>query len=132
MMNFQLTIASYKHLEVTQILRILLKFFVNIDAVPYLLHPPPPNPRVTLYAMLQRLVAMNMPLKPDGTVTFTATLFAVIRTSLRIKMDGSIDSCNRELKGIVQKIWKRAPDSVLDAIFPPAGTGKIEFYAMPY
>jgi hypothetical protein len=74
--------------------------------------------------MLQRLVAMNMPLKPDGTVTFTATLFAVIRTSLRIKMEGSIDNCNRELKAIVQKIWKRAPDSVLDAIFPPAGTGE--------
>jgi voltage-dependent calcium channel L type alpha-1F len=67
---------------------------------------------------------MNMPLKPDGTVTFTATLFAVIRTSLRIKMDGPIDTCNRELKSIVQKIWKRVPDSVLDAIFPPAGTGE--------
>ena len=67
---------------------------------------------------------MNMPLKPDGTVTFTATLFAVIRTSLRIKMDGPIDTCNRELKAIVQKIWKRVPDSVLDAIFPPQGTGE--------
>lgn len=67
---------------------------------------------------------MNMPLKPDGTVTFTATLFAVIRTSLRIKMDGPIDTCNRELKAIVQKIWKRVPDSVLDAIFPPPGTGE--------
>jgi hypothetical protein len=67
---------------------------------------------------------MNMPLKPDGTVTFTATLFAVIRTSLRIKRDGSIDTCNKELKAIVQKIWKRAPDNVLDAIFPPPGTGE--------
>lgn len=73
----------------------------------------------------QKLVAMNMPLKPDGTVTFTATLFAVIRTSLRIKMDGAcIDTCNRELKVIVQKIWKRTPQNVLDAVFPPAGSGK--------
>ena len=67
---------------------------------------------------------MNMPLKPDGTVTFTATLFAVIRTSLRIKMDGAcIDTCNRELKIIVQKIWKRTPQNVLDAVFPPHGSG---------
>ena len=66
---------------------------------------------------------MNMPLKADGTVTFTATLFAVIRTSLRIKMEGSIDSCNRDLKGIVMKVWKRTPQSVLDTIFPPPGSG---------
>ena len=72
----------------------------------------------------QRLVAMNMPLKPDGTVTFTATLFAVIRTSLRIKMEGSIDSCNTELKAIVQKIWKRTPQEVLDRVFPPPGSGE--------
>lgn len=68
---------------------------------------------------------MNMPLKPDGTVTFTATLFAVIRTSLRIKMDGAcIDTCNRELKVIVQKVWKRTPQNIFDAIFPPPGSGK--------
>jgi hypothetical protein len=68
---------------------------------------------------------MNMPLKADGTVTFTATLFAVIRTSLHIKMEGSIDSCNRELKSIVMKVWKRTPQKVLDAIFPPPGSGEI-------
>ena len=67
---------------------------------------------------------MNMPLKADGTVTFTATLFALIRTSLRIKMEGPIDECNRELKTIVCKVWKRTPQGVLDAIFPPPGSGK--------
>lgn len=66
---------------------------------------------------------MNMPLKPDGTVSFTATLFAVIRTSLRIKMEGSIDTANEELKAIVLKIWKRTPQSVIDAVFPPKGSG---------
>ena len=73
---------------------------------------------------IQRLVAMNMPLKADGTVTFTATLFALIRTSLRIKMEGPIDECNRELKDIVTKLWKDTKQGVLDAIFPPAGSGK--------
>ena len=67
---------------------------------------------------------MNMPLKPDGSVTFTATLFAVIRTSLRIKMEGSIDTANEELKQIVLKIWKRTPQKVIDAVFPPKGSGE--------
>ena len=46
-----------------------------------------------------------MPLKPDGTVSFTATLFAVIRTSLRIKMEGPIDAANDELRAIVLSVW---------------------------
>ena len=66
---------------------------------------------------------MNMPLKADGTVTFTATLFALIRTSLRIKMEGSIESSNAELKAIVMKVWKRTPQKILDKIFPPKGSG---------
>jgi len=66
---------------------------------------------------------MNMPLKADGTVSFTATLFAVIRTSLRIKMEGPIDVANEELKAIVLSIWKRTSASVIDDIFPPKGSG---------
>jgi hypothetical protein len=31
---------------------------------------------------------MNMPLNSDGTVMFNATLFALIRTNLKIKVDG--------------------------------------------
>lgn len=41
-----------------------------------------------LSSLLQRLVAMNMPLNADGTVTFNATLFALVRTSLKIKTEG--------------------------------------------
>ena len=67
-----------------------------------------------------------MPLKPDGTVSFTATLFAVIRTSLRIKMEGSIDSANDELRQIVLRIWKRTPRDVIDSVFPPKGSGKAQ------
>ena len=37
---------------------------------------------------LQRLVSMNMPLNSDGTVTFNATLFALVRTALKIKTEG--------------------------------------------
>lgn len=38
--------------------------------------------------VLQRLVAMNMPLNSDGTVMFNATLFALVRTALKIKTEG--------------------------------------------
>jgi len=69
----------------------------------------------------KRLVAMNMPLKADGTVEFRATLFAVIRTSLKIKMDGPIDQCNVELRDIMRKIWKRTPEKILDSLVPPPG-----------
>merc|ERR1719427_2270439 len=69
----------------------------------------------------KRLVAMNMPLKADGTVEFRATLFAVIRTSLKIKMDGPIDQCNLELRDIMKKIWKRTPEKILDSLVPPPG-----------
>lgn len=41
-----------------------------------------------LVSPAQRLVAMNMPLNSDGTVTFNATLFALVRTSLKIKTEG--------------------------------------------
>jgi len=32
---------------------------------------------------------MNMPLNSDGTVMFNATLFALVRTSLKIKTEGT-------------------------------------------
>merc|ERR1711892_1285453 len=61
----------------------------------------------------KRLVAMNMPLNADGSVNFNATLFALVRTSLKIKMDGPIDQCNVELRDIMGKI--------LDSLVPPPG-----------
>lgn len=35
---------------------------------------------------------MNMPLNSDGTVTFNATLFALVRTALKIKTEGQCHS----------------------------------------
>ena len=48
--------------------------------------------------LLQRLVAMNMPLNADGSVNFNATLFALVRTSLNILTEGNIDEANEELR----------------------------------
>ena len=60
---------------------------------------------------------MNMLLKADGTVTFTSTLFALIRNSLQIKMEGPIEQCNCELKAIVLNLWRGTPAWMLDPIF---------------
>ncbi|XP_023318725.1 muscle calcium channel subunit alpha-1 isoform X2 [Trichogramma pretiosum] len=69
----------------------------------------------------KRLVSMNMPLNADGTVLFNATLFAVVRTSLKIKTEGNIDDCNAELRSVIKKIWKRTSPLLLDQCVPPPG-----------
>ncbi|XP_011880299.1 PREDICTED: voltage-dependent calcium channel type D subunit alpha-1 isoform X2 [Vollenhovia emeryi] len=69
----------------------------------------------------KRLVSMNMPLNSDGTVLFNATLFAVVRTSLRIKTEGNIDDANSELRAVIKKIWKRTSSKLLDQVVPPPG-----------
>ncbi|XP_035773797.1 muscle calcium channel subunit alpha-1-like isoform X1 [Anopheles albimanus] len=69
----------------------------------------------------KRLVSMNMPLNSDGTVLFNATLFAVVRTSLKIKTEGNIDEANIELRHIIKQIWKRTSNKLLDQVVPPPG-----------
>uniref|UniRef100_A0A671PMK8 Voltage-dependent L-type calcium channel subunit alpha n=1 Tax=Sinocyclocheilus anshuiensis TaxID=1608454 RepID=A0A671PMK8_9TELE len=80
----------------------------------------------------KRLVAMNMPLNSDGTVMFNATLFAVVRTALKIKTEGNLDQANEELRAVIKKIWKRTSMKLLDQVVPPAGDDDItvgKFYA---
>ncbi|KAK9529793.1 hypothetical protein VZT92_013865 [Zoarces viviparus] len=69
----------------------------------------------------KRLVSMNMPLNSDGTVTFNATLFALVRTALKIKTEGNFEQANEELRGIIKKIWKRTSMKLLDQVIPPIG-----------
>uniref|UniRef100_A0A672JIM5 Voltage-dependent L-type calcium channel subunit alpha n=1 Tax=Salarias fasciatus TaxID=181472 RepID=A0A672JIM5_SALFA len=80
----------------------------------------------------KRLVAMNVPLHPDGTVTFNATLFALVRTSLKIKTEGPIDQQNEELKLIIKKLWKRTKPKLIDEVIPPPRGDEVtcgKFYA---
>src|SRR6218665_2330795 len=75
---------------------------------------------------------MNMPLNSDGTVMFNATLFAIVRTALRIKTDGNIDEANEELRAVIRKIWKRTSPKLLDQVVPPATDDDVtvgKFYA---
>uniref|UniRef100_A0A803SLW8 Voltage-dependent L-type calcium channel subunit alpha n=1 Tax=Anolis carolinensis TaxID=28377 RepID=A0A803SLW8_ANOCA len=80
----------------------------------------------------KRLVAMNMPLNADGTVTFNATLFALVRTSLKIKTEGDLDVANKELRAVIKKIWKRTKPKILDEVIPPPEEEEVtvgKFYA---
>lgn len=108
-----------KHLDVVQLLRRI--------------NPPLGFGRLCPHRVAcKRLVSMNMPLNSDGTVMFNATLFALIRTSLKIKSDGNIDHANEELRSVIRKIWKRTPMKLLDQVVPPAGNDDVtvgKFYA---
>uniref|UniRef100_O35505-2 Isoform 2 of Voltage-dependent L-type calcium channel subunit alpha-1C n=1 Tax=Cavia porcellus TaxID=10141 RepID=O35505-2 len=80
----------------------------------------------------KRLVSMNMPLNSDGTAMFNATLFALVRTALRIKTEGNLEQANEELRAIIKKIWKRTSMKLLDQVVPPAGDDEVtvgKFYA---
>uniref|UniRef100_A0A8D3CZ39 Voltage-dependent L-type calcium channel subunit alpha n=1 Tax=Scophthalmus maximus TaxID=52904 RepID=A0A8D3CZ39_SCOMX len=80
----------------------------------------------------KRLVAMNMPLNSDGMVTFNATLFALVRTALKIKTEGNPEQENEELRGIIKKIWKRMKPKLLDEVIPPHEEEEVtvgKFYA---
>lgn len=80
---------------------------------------------------------MNMPLGQDGTVQFNATLFAIVRMSLRVELPNedqgkTLDEANENLRSTIKKIWKRTPNDFLDQIIPPAGNDAItvgKFYA---
>ncbi|KAL2103467.1 hypothetical protein ACEWY4_000335 [Coilia grayii] len=103
-----------KHLDVVALLRRIQPPLGLWQAVPspcglqVVVHmftppaPPPPPP--------QRLVAMNMPLNSDGTVTFNATLFALVRTALKIKTEGSDSGevlCHFLIQDYFRKFRKR-------------------------
>uniref|UniRef100_A0A8D0XJV9 Voltage-dependent L-type calcium channel subunit alpha n=1 Tax=Sus scrofa TaxID=9823 RepID=A0A8D0XJV9_PIG len=80
----------------------------------------------------KRLVGMNMPLNSDGSVTFNATLFALVRTALKIKTEGNFEQANEELRAIIKKIWKRTSMKLLDQVIPPIGDDEVtvgKFYA---
>ncbi|KAL1020919.1 hypothetical protein UPYG_G00006400 [Umbra pygmaea] len=80
----------------------------------------------------RRLISMNMPLNSDGTVTFNATLFSLVRTALKIKTEGNFEQANEELRAIIKKIWKRTSMKLLDQVIPPIGEDEVtvgKFYA---
>lgn len=67
----------------------------------------------------KRLVAMNMPMNPDGTVNFNATIFALVRTGLQIRTEGNIMEADAELRKTLLMLWKETDTNLLDQVVPP-------------
>ncbi|XP_063720723.1 voltage-dependent calcium channel type A subunit alpha-1-like isoform X3 [Symsagittifera roscoffensis] len=69
----------------------------------------------------QRLIKMNMPLDSENRVHFTTTLFALIRTSLRIKLPyaDEMNQANEELRGIIKNMWPSLSPKMIDLLVPP-------------
>ena len=61
---------------------------------------------------------MNMRLNSDGTVNFNATLFALVRTSLKIMTEGNIDENNDDLRAQIIKMFKLVDIDMLNQCCP--------------
>lgn len=61
---------------------------------------------------------MNMPLNDDGTVSFSTTLFALIRTSLNIKLRGNMNANDTELRKMIKRVWPKTSEKVLNKLIP--------------
>ncbi|ODM86917.1 Voltage-dependent calcium channel type D subunit alpha-1, partial [Orchesella cincta] len=67
----------------------------------------------------KRLVAMNMPMNPDGTVNFNATIFALVRTGLQVKTEGNIMEADAELRRTLLSLWRDVDPRLLNQVVPP-------------
>ncbi|XP_032905135.1 voltage-dependent N-type calcium channel subunit alpha-1B [Amblyraja radiata] len=70
----------------------------------------------------KRLVRMNMPIAEDGSVHFTSTLMALIRTALDVKIaaGGAFQhQCDAELRKEIIVVWPNLSQKVLDILVPP-------------
>lgn len=74
----------------------------------------------------KRLIRMNMPVREDGTVNFSTTLFALIRESLSIKMRDAaeMDEADEELRQMLRKIWPVKVKKLMKYLVPP-DNGKV-------
>ena len=71
-----------------------------------------------MFFFYQRLIKMNMPLNEDNTVSFSTTLFALIRTSLNIKLRGNMNANDTELRKMIKNIWPKTSEKVLNKLIP--------------
>ncbi|XP_047135700.1 voltage-dependent calcium channel type A subunit alpha-1 isoform X1 [Hydra vulgaris] len=70
-------------------------------------------PKVVAY---KRLIRMNMPVNPDGTVSFYTTLLSLVRLSLDICTKGDSFESDKELKTTIKFLWPKIKN--LQKFFP--------------
>ena len=78
----------------------------------------------------KRLIRMNMPINKKGRVTFTTTLFALIRDNLKINVRESaeMDQADLELRATILKVWPITRSGKIDLLVPTedsTGQGKL-------
>ena len=68
----------------------------------------------------KRLIRMNMPIDKEGRVTFTTTLFALIRDNLKINVRESaeMDQADLELRATIMKVWPITRAGKIDLLVP--------------
>ncbi|KAJ6647412.1 Voltage-dependent calcium channel type A subunit alpha-1, partial [Pseudolycoriella hygida] len=69
----------------------------------------------------KKLIRMNMPVDADGNVTFTTTLFALIRENLSIHMRPAeeMDKADEELRETIKHMWPLQGPKMIDLLVPP-------------
>ncbi|CAB4001908.1 voltage-dependent N-type calcium channel subunit alpha-1B-like isoform X1, partial [Paramuricea clavata] len=72
-------------------------------------------PKMVAY---KRLIKMNMPLDENETIQFTTTLFALVRTSLQIRMTGNMNANDTKLRKMITQDWPNIMPRVLDKMIP--------------
>ena len=60
---------------------------------------------------------MNMPLNDDQTIHFTTTLFALVRTSLKIGVTGNMNANDTKLRNMITEDWPKAVP-IIDLMIP--------------
>ncbi|EDV27941.1 uncharacterized protein TRIADDRAFT_53006 [Trichoplax adhaerens] len=71
----------------------------------------------------RRLMKLGIPINGDNTIRFKATLFALIRTSLKIKVREDQHEADAELCQIIRKIWPQVTSRTLERILPQVEHG---------
>jgi hypothetical protein len=69
---------------------------------------------------------MNMPLDENETIQFTTTLFALVRTSLQIRMTGNMNANDTKLRKMITEDWPNIMPRVLDKMIPKQSGKKWE------
>merc|ERR1719192_1768229 len=68
----------------------------------------------------KRLIRMNMPIDKEGRVSFTTTLFALIRDNLKINVRESaeMDQADLELRATIMKVWPVTRAGKIELLVP--------------
>ena len=59
-----------------------------------------------------------MPLNDGEMINFTTTLFALVRTSLQIRVKGNMNANDTKLRKMIIEDWPKTVSKVLDHMIP--------------